>query len=302
MGATRAPAPRRAQEQAMRFMTDESNAMTDWAIPAGAREVAISTAREAGAILRERLNLARAIDYKGTVDLVTDADRASEALIIARLHAAFPDHRILGEEGGERVELDGDGGRRYRWLVDPLDGTTNYAHGYPHFAVSIALEREHVVLLGVVYDPMRDELFVAERGKGATLNGRPIHVSAIDQLIRSLLATGFSYNLAERAENAALWDAFLNITQGTRRDGSAALNLCYVAAGRLDGFWERPLQPWDLGAGGLMVLEAGGRVTTYDGAPFDPFRREVIASNGHVHAAMHDVILRHVRATIAAGG
>ncbi len=284
------------------MMTDDRKTMIASAIPAGAREVAISAAREAGTILRERLNAARAIDYKGTVDLVTDADRASEALIIARLQAAFPDHRILGEEGGERVEIDGAGDVRYRWLVDPLDGTTNYAHGYPHFAVSIALERDHTVLLGVVYDPMRDELFVAERGNGATLNGRSIHVSAIDQLIRSLLATGFSYNLAERAENAALWDAFLNITQGTRRDGSAALNLCYVAAGRLDGFWERPLQPWDLGAGGLMVLEAGGLVTTYDGAPFDPFRREVIASNGQLHAAMHDVISRHARAAIAAGG
>ena len=269
-------------------------------IPAGAREVAIAAAREAGLVLRERLGHARDIDFKGTVDLVTDADRASEALIIARLQVAFPEHRVLGEEGGERVELDGSGVGSYLWLVDPLDGTTNYAHGYPHFAVSIALAHDRDVLLGVVYDPMLDELFVAERGQGATLNGRPIHVSTIEQLIRALLATGFSYNLDERTENAAIWDAFLNITQGTRRDGSAALNLCYVAAGRLDGFWERPLQPWDLGAGGLMVHEAGGMVTTYDGAPFDPFRREVIASNGRIHAAMHEVISRHARATVAA--
>ncbi len=269
-------------------------------LPAGARDVAIAAAREAGLVLRERLGQARDIDFKGTVDLVTDADRASEALIISRLQEAFPEHRVLGEEGGERVELDGAGAGSYCWLVDPLDGTTNYAHGYPHFAVSIALAHDRDVLLGVVYDPMRDELFVAVRGHGATLNGRPIRVSTIDQLIRALLATGFSYNLDERAENAAIWDAFLNITQGTRRDGSAALNLCYVAAGRLDGFWERPLQPWDLGAGGLMVREAGGMVTTYDGAPFDPFRREVIASNSRIHAAMHAVISRHARTAVAA--
>ncbi|HEY8446281.1 MAG TPA: inositol monophosphatase family protein [Thermomicrobiales bacterium] len=268
-------------------------------LPAEAREVAIAAARDAGRLLRERLATARAINYKGEVDLVTDADQASEALIVSRIREAFPDHRVLGEESGEVGENANDRDQ-YGWVIDPLDGTTNYAHGYPHFAVSIALERSGEVLLGVVYDPMLDELFVAERGQGATLNGTPIHVSSVDRLIRALLATGFPYNLADREENAALWDAFLNISQGTRRDGSAALNLCYVAAGRLDGFWERPLQPWDLAAGGLMVLEAGGRATTYNGGPFNPYSREVIASNGLIHGAMMDVIGSHVGAPVAA--
>ncbi|HEY7035810.1 MAG TPA: inositol monophosphatase family protein [Thermomicrobiales bacterium] len=264
--------------------------MTTTQVPASAREVAISAARDAGAILRDRLKRTRTIDFKGTVDLVTDADRASEELIASRLRRAFPDHRLLGEEGARGAGPDGSEVPAFGWVVDPLDGTTNYAHGYPHFAVSIALEHQGIVQLGVVYDPMRDELFVAERDRGATLNGEPIHVSTTDQLIRSLLATGFPYDIEQRGETSAIWDVFLNASQGTRRDGAAALNLCYVAAGRLDGFWERPLQPWDLAAGGLMVLEAGGTATTYDNEPFDPYRRQVIASNGRIHDAMLGVV------------
>jgi myo-inositol-1(or 4)-monophosphatase len=253
-------------------------------------DVAVTAARDAGAILRERLGKVE-IGYKGLVDLVTDADRASEALIAARIREAFPDHRLLGEEGARGMpEQDGAAQAPYGWLVDPLDGTTNYAHTYPHFAVSIALERDGIVLLGVVYDPMRDELFVAERGKGATLNGAPLRVSRTDQLIQSLLATGFPYDIEARAETAALWNAFLNQCQGTRRDGSAALNLCYVAAGRLDGFFERPLWPWDIGAGSLIVEEAGGRVTDYANGPFNPYHREIIASNGPLHDAILAVI------------
>ncbi|MEA2583862.1 MAG: monophosphatase [Thermomicrobiales bacterium] len=276
--------------------------MTTAELPTDAREVAISAARDAGTVLRERLSRARTIDFKGTVDLVTDADRASEELIASRIHQAFPDHRLLGEEGARGAGIDGNEVPEFGWVVDPLDGTTNYAHGYPHFAVSIALERRGLVVLGVVYDPMREELFVAERGKGATLNGEPLHVSAVDQLIRALLATGFPYDIEQRGENSAIWDVFLNASQGTRRDGAAALNLCYVAAGRLDGFWERPLQPWDIAAGGLMVLEAGGVATTYDEEPFDPYRREVIASNGHIHEAMVGVVHQAIKARLAMVG
>jgi myo-inositol-1(or 4)-monophosphatase len=259
-------------------------------LPETAPAVAVAAARSAGALLRERFAGARTVDFKGTVDLVTDADRASESLIASHIRDAFPDHRLLGEEGARGAAAGGGAPPAFGWIVDPLDGTTNYAHGYSHFAVSIALERRGTIVLGVVYDPMRDELFVAEQGGGATLNGRALRVSSTDALIRSLLATGFPYDIAQRTENSAIWDVFLNATQGTRRDGAATLNLCYVAAGRLDGFWERPLQPWDLAAGGLIVLEAGGAVTTYDAGPFDPYRREVVASNGALHSAMLAVV------------
>jgi myo-inositol-1(or 4)-monophosphatase len=253
-------------------------------IPEGAREMAIRTARDAGAILRDMLGRV-AVEFKGTVDLVTDADRASETLIGSRISSAFPDHRLVGEEGIAFDPGSGDDAA-YTWIVDPLDGTTNFAHGYPHFAVSIALALDRQAMLGVVYDPMRDELFVAERGAGATLNGRPLHVSTIDSLIRSLLATGFSYDLAERDEQLAIWNVLQGEAQGIRRDGAAALNLCYVGAGRLDGFWERPLQPWDMAAGSLIVEEAGGVVTDYLGGPFQLFGDGVIAGNAPIHRAM----------------
>jgi myo-inositol-1(or 4)-monophosphatase len=255
------------------------------------RAFAVDTAREAGALLRGYLG-AVAVDFKGTVDLVTDADRASEALIAAKISTAFPDHALVGEEGtrGPSGQIDRSG---YSWTIDPLDGTTNYAHGYPHFAVSIAMEHVGETLLGVIYDPTRDELFEATRGGGATLNGKALGVSKTDELIRSLLATGFPYDLTARGESTALWNAFLNICQGTRRDGSAALNLAYVAAGRLDGFWERPLNPWDIAAGALIVQEAGGIVSGFDGGLFDPFDREVIASNGQIHDAMLEVVAQH---------
>ncbi|CAA9548974.1 MAG: Inositol-1-monophosphatase [uncultured Thermomicrobiales bacterium] len=255
---------------------------------ATAREVAIAAARDAGSILRERLGQHRDIQFKGVVDLVTDADRAAEAAIAARIRDAFPDHRILGEEGarGERPATDAALG----WIIDPLDGTTNYAHGFPHFAVSIGLERAGTVVLGVIYDPLRDELFVAERGRGASLNGVPVRVSGTDDLIRSLLATGFPYDLARRTGRAEIWGRFLVRCQSIRGTGSAALNLAYVAVGRLDGVWEDPLQPWDMAAGSLLVEEAGGKVSDIRGGAFAPYGTGIVATNGALHAAMLAVI------------
>ncbi|MCC6674992.1 MAG: inositol monophosphatase [Thermomicrobiales bacterium] len=260
--------------------------MTSGSVPDGARELAVDTAKAAGAILRERLSLDRMVDYKGAIDLVTDADRASEEAIAAAIMGRFPDHRFIGEES---TFLSGDtpeGTELYSWIVDPLDGTTNYAHRYPHFAVSIGLEHAGKIILGVVYDPILDELFLAERGKGATLNEHPIRVSTTDSLERSLLGTGFAYEADQRRENARIWNGFLSLSQGVRRDGSAALNLCYVAAGRLDGFWERPLNAWDMAAGTLLIEEAGGVVTGFDNTPFGPYRREVIAANPALHGEL----------------
>ncbi len=259
------------------------------AVPDGAREVAILAAREAGAILRGKLDQPREIRFKGEIDLVTDADRAAEAVIVARVRTAFPDHRLIGEEGSRGDP--GQAGSPWGWVIDPLDGTTNYAHRYPHFAVSLGLEHGGTPVLGVVYDPMRDELFVGEAGGGATLNGAPIRVSAEADLTRALLATGFSYDPALREEAEVIWRELLFRAQGVRRDGSAALDLCWVAAGRLDGFYERPLQPWDMG-GSVIVTEAGGTIGRFDGTPFDPYGGEVIATNGHIHEALAAIVVR----------
>ena len=259
-------------------------------VPDGARDVAILAAREAGAILRGKLDQPRDIQFKGEIDLVTDADRAAEAVIVARVRRAFPGHRLIGEEGARGDP--GGASSPYGWVIDPLDGTTNYAHRYPHFAVSIGLERSGIPVLGVVYDPMRDELFVDEAGLGSTLNGTPIRVSAEADLARALLATGFAYDPALRAEAEVVWAELLFRAQGVRRDGSAALDLCWVAAGRLDGFYERPLQPWDMGAGAVIVTGAGGTIGRFDGSPFEPYGGEIIASNGHLHAALAAIVVR----------
>jgi myo-inositol-1(or 4)-monophosphatase len=246
---------------------------------------AIALAREAGALIRDLLHLDRAITHKGMVDLVTDADHASEEIVAGGLSTAFPEHRLIGEEGSRGRETS-----PYGWLIDPIDGTTNYAHRYPHFAVSIALEFHGEPVLGVVYDPMRDELFRARLGGGAYLNDEPIRVSATSDLIQSLLATGFSYNISERAAGYALWTDINSIAQGVRRDGSAALNMCYVAAGRLDGYFERPVNAWDIGAGAIIVREAGGTLTNLDGAPFGLYDNQVIATNGRIHTELTDRI------------
>jgi myo-inositol-1(or 4)-monophosphatase len=250
---------------------------------------AIQTARDAGRVLAEKFGRALQVSQKGDIDLVTEADLAAEQLIVERIRSYHPRHSVLAEEAGEVVALGG-AQSEYKWIVDPLDGTTNYAHGYPVFCVSVALEHEGRVVLGVVHDPSRDETFAAERGAGATLNGRPVRVSDTAELNRSLLCTGFPYDVRERAEFARHFHNFIMSAQGVRRDGAAALDLAYVAAGRFEGFWEEGLRPWDVAAGVLLVEEAGGRVTHYDGAPFDIYRPPIAASNGLIHDAMLAVL------------
>jgi myo-inositol-1(or 4)-monophosphatase len=236
-------------------------------------------AREAGALLMTYFNSQIKIEYKGDVDLVTAADRASEKLIVGRLQAKWPQHGIVGEEG-TRTDADAE----YRWLVDPLDGTTNFAHGYPVFCVSIALARQDEQLeVGVLYDPTRDELFAAERGGGATLNGIPIHVSKTTRLAESILGTGFPSHKRHKNPNIHFYQQITLRSHGVRRAGSAALDLANVAAGRFDGFWEFNLNPWDTAAGVLIVHEAGGTVTRFDGTPFRLDSREVLASNSLIH-------------------
>jgi len=245
-------------------------------------------AREAGGLLMGYFARRVAIEYKGDADLVTAADRASEALIIDRLQARFPRHDVMGEEGTRR-----ETGTEYKWYFDPSEGTTNFAHGFPQFCVSIAYERRGRLELGVVFDALKRELFVAARSRGARLNARPIHVSATPSLDRALLATGFPYDRRERRNfYFTFWEAFMMRTQGVRRTGSAALDLCYVACGRVDAFWEFGLRPWDVAAGALIVAEAGGRVTNLDGSALDLDARNILASNGKVHRAMRETIAK----------
>ncbi|MDO8427371.1 MAG: inositol monophosphatase family protein [Deltaproteobacteria bacterium] len=248
--------------------------------------VAVKIAREAGLLLKENLGKAGKVEFKGAVNIVTEADRKSEALIIEEIQSNFPDHGILSEESAEIKAASG-----YKWIIDPLDGTTNYAHGFPFFCVSIGFEASGKVVLGVIYDPVLDELFVAEDGKGAALNGNPIHVSKTGSLDRSLLATGFPYDLRTSKENNL--DHFSNFTlraQAIRRAGSAALDLCYVASGRFDGYWEMRLRPWDVAAASVIVKEAGGTITDFKGSPFSIYGHECLASNGLIHDEMLGVL------------
>lgn len=250
---------------------------------------AIQTARDAGRILAEKFGRSLNVSNKGDIDLVTEADLASEHLIVERIRNYHPRHTILAEEAGEVECLEG-ADSEFKWIVDPLDGTTNYAHGYPCFCVSIALEREGEIIIGVVYDPMRDEMFAAERGEGATLNGRRVRTSQTGELNRALICTGFPYDVRGRSEFTRHFAAFIMRAQAVRRDGSAALDLAYVSCGRFDGFYEEGLRAWDVAAGKLLVEEAGGRVTRYDGSPFDVYRPPILASNGLVHDEMMDVL------------
>jgi len=249
---------------------------------------AIDVAREAGGLLVQRLGAAR-VSNKGDIDLVTEADVASENLIIERIRSYYPQHGILAEESGEAVVV---GGKRsdWKWIIDPLDGTTNYAHGYPCFCVSIALEHKGAIEIGVVYDPMRDEMFAAERGAGATLNDRKMRVSSVEALNHAMLCTGFPYNVRERPDFARDFANFTMSAQAVRRDGSAAIDLAYVACGRFDGFWEDGLSPWDIAAGALLIEETRGRVTNFDNEPLSIYTQKVLASNGLVHDDMLRVL------------
>ncbi len=256
----------------------------------GEMETADRAAREAGRVLLSLYHGETAVEAKGAAyNLVTEADRKSEEVILSIVREAFPDHSILSEESGASHRNS-----EYLWAIDPLDGTNNYAHRFPFFSVSIALWRGRTPILGVVYDPLREELFHAERGAGATLNGHPIRVTDAATLGECILATGFYYDRGEMMRRTlrqieGFFDAQI---RGIRRTGSAALDLCYVASGRLDGFWELRLSPWDFAAGGLIVQEAGGRVTDVNGTPFDLSVKNVLASNGKVHEAMLGVVSR----------
>jgi myo-inositol-1(or 4)-monophosphatase len=239
---------------------------------------------EAGSLLRDYYRKGVATEYKGDVDLVTEADRASEKLIVERLHVAFPDHGIYGEEG-TRSHLDSN----YRWYIDPLDGTTNFAHGFPAFCVSMGLERRPAstaagedgeMVAAVIYDPLRDELFTSEKGKGAYLNGAPIHVSRTRKLAEALVATGFPSRKRHDSPNIHFYQEFTLRSHGVRRAGSAALDLAYTACGRMDAYWEFNLNPWDTGAGALLVTEAGGTMSRFDGSPFRLDSKEILATNG----------------------
>ncbi|RKH18296.1 inositol monophosphatase [Corallococcus sp. CA047B] len=262
--------------------------------PAALRRTAEEGARLAGRILRERFPKHRTIEFKGGIDLVTDADRASEAALLDFLRQRHPHHAILAEESGAWQGTD-----TFRWLVDPLDGTTNYAHQVPHFCVSVAVEGPEGVLAGAIYDPMLDELFSAAKGEGATLNGLLLKASPADRLERALLCTGFPYDVRERPDlPVGLFTQLILLAQGMRRTGSAALDLAYVAAGRFDGYFEFGLKPWDIAAGSLLVSEAGGVIVHIDGRPFDVLKGDVLASG----AALHPLLLAQAKRFLDALG
>ena len=251
---------------------------------------AVQMAREAGEVLRENVQKPKMMDQKSSrTDLVTETDREVEKLIVQRIQAQYPTHHILGEEGSNI----GEGNFDYRWVIDPIDGTTNFAQGLPHFSVSIALTAvDGLPIVGVVYDPMRDELFSATKGGGTFLNDQPIHTSQTQELSQAVVASGFPYDKwTDARNNTNIWSHFVVRTRGIRRLGSAALDLAYVACGRVDGYWEQKLNPWDMMAGWLLIIEAGGTVTDYDGqqAGLLETKPKVIASNGHIHAAMLQV-------------
>ncbi|HEX9756971.1 MAG TPA: inositol monophosphatase family protein [Nitrospiria bacterium] len=249
-------------------------------------KTASEVAQRAGKLLMNYLGKDLKIGYKGVINLITEADQKSEETIVQYLRAKYPDHQILAEEG-KGVKTPSS----WKWIIDPLDGTTNFAHGFPSFCVSIGLEVDEKIQVGVVYDPVRSHLFSAERGKGSFLNGEKLGVSSIQSLSESLLVTGFAYDARFSDENN--FDHFIHFTrccQGVRRTGSAALDLCYVALGCFDGFWELKLSPWDTAAGSLIAEEAGAKVSDFKGNPFSIYMKEILASNGKIHQEMIQVL------------
>jgi myo-inositol-1(or 4)-monophosphatase len=266
--------------------------------------VLLATAAEivlrAGDIQMSRRDTGFHVDKKGTIDLVTEVDLECERMCRSVLADRFPDHDVLAEELSSGPAEPASS--RYRWVFDPLDGTTNYAHGLPIFCASLALEIDGEAEVGAVYDPTRKELFTAERGEGAYLNGARLHASETRLLGDSLLVTGFPYDVHQKVHDlVGLFGAYLGRARAVRRLGSAALDLCYIAAGRFDGFWEQRLKPWDVAAGALIVREAGGRVTGMDGTRFDPLAAHLVGSNGHIHREMLDVIAEFNQQTKHAG-
>jgi myo-inositol-1(or 4)-monophosphatase len=249
---------------------------------------AMQTARDAGRILLDKFGRKISVSKKGDINLVTEADLASEKFILERIQSHFPKHAILAEESGEAVVIGGD--RKWKWIIDPLDGTTNFAHGYPCFCVTLALEHEGEIVVAATYDPTRDEMFGAERGEGASLNGRRIRVSETEKLSEALIVTGFPYDFKQRLDFARHLTEFMLRSRGVRRDGSAAIDMAYVACGRFDGFWEEGLNPWDVAAGLLLIEEAGGRVSYYDDSGFSIYKPPICASNGLIHGEMIEVL------------
>jgi myo-inositol-1(or 4)-monophosphatase len=250
-------------------------------------ETAIDLCRAAGDILNYYADRDKLVEFKGHANLVTIADKKSEELIIGGILSRYPSHSILAEESGATQS-----GAPVKWIIDPLDGTTNFAHGYPFYCVSIAVEEKGEIVCGAVYDPVREEMFSAARGAGAYRNGERLKVSNVDRLSQALLITGFPYNFRERLDTVIRqFGKFLVASQAVRRGGSAALDLCYVASGRLDGFWELYLQPWDTAAGHVILEEAGGRVTDFKGGPFSIYNKETLASNGLLHEEMRSVLV-----------
>jgi myo-inositol-1(or 4)-monophosphatase len=251
-------------------------------------DIAVRAVKESGRIQKEWLGKDKKVELKGEINLVTEVDTKCEGRIVEIIKKTFPEHNILTEETPMP-----ESSSPYRWIIDPLDGTTNYAHGYPCFCTSVALELEGKVVLGAIYDPLLDELFTAQEGQGAFLNGERIAVSATERLTEALLCTGFPYDLRESpVNNLDHFKNFIMEARAIRRDGSAALDLCYVAAGRFDGFWELKLNPWDVAAGKLIVEEAGGVVTDFKGGPLDIYGQETLASNGRIHEEMIGVLER----------
>jgi myo-inositol-1(or 4)-monophosphatase len=248
-------------------------------------DFAIELAHAGGDVLKHYMTREKQVELKSRANLVTIADKESEALVIQRIKERYPDHAILAEESGPSGSGEG------KWIIDPLDGTTNFAHQYPFFCVSVAFEQRGEILCGAVYDPVREEMFSGARGLGSFVNGRQLRVSDTEKLASALVMTGFPYTVREKIRPAmSQFEAFILESQAVRRGGSAALDLCYVAIGRCDGFWEMDLHPWDTAAGKVILEEAGGRLTDFRGNPFSPYMREILASNGKIHAEMSTVL------------